>query len=88
MDNNNFQGLSDIFVSKKPQKKAPAYKWQDLALRVIKELNIPANKKSSVFKACKQLPEQVVLKCLIDTIELCDTKEKWQYFFKLINLNK
>ncbi len=86
MKKDNLQGLGDILKYKSPQKKAPAYKWQDLALKIIKELNIPANKKSSVFKVCKMKPPEFVLKCLIDTRELCETKQKWQYFFKLVNL--
>ncbi len=86
MKKDNLQGLGDIFKNKIPQKKAPAYKWQDLALRVIKELNIPANKKSSVFKVCKTKSPEFVLRCLTDTKELCETGQKWQYFFKLVNL--
>lgn len=74
-------------------KKAPAYQWQDLALRVINELNIPNNKRSSVFRVCKQNTKQIVERAMNDTKELCKTGEKWRYFFKLIdkkldNLNK
>jgi hypothetical protein len=65
-------------------KKAPAYQWQDLALRVITELNIPNNKRSSVFRVCKQYSRQIVERAMNDTKELCKTGEKWRYFFKLI----
>jgi len=66
-------------------KKAPAYQWQDLALRVINELNIPNNKRSSVFRVCKQNSKQIVERAMNDTKELCKSGEKWRYFFKLID---
>ena len=66
-------------------KKAPAYQWQDLALRVINELNIPNNKRSSVFRVCKQNTKQIVERAMNDTKELCKTGEKWRYFFKIID---
>ena len=66
-------------------KKAPAFEWQDLALRVINELNVPINKRSSVFRACKQNTKQIVERAMNDTKELCKTGEKWRYFFKLID---
>ena len=65
-------------------KKSPAYQWQDLALKVINELNIPNNKRSSVFRVCKQRTRQIVERAMNDTKELCKTGEKWRYFFKLI----
>ncbi|MBI4653075.1 hypothetical protein HY750_02375 [Candidatus Kuenenbacteria bacterium] len=66
----------------------PAYVWQDLALRVIKELNIPNFKRNSIFKVCKENSQIIILKCLNDTKELCKTGQKWRYFFKLINESK
>lgn len=87
--------MDDIkkILEKKQKNKAnlpkpPAYQWQDLALRVIKELNIPDFKRSSVFKACKDNNEARVVQALTDTRELCQTGQKWQYFFKIINPNK
>jgi hypothetical protein len=74
--------IGDLFIVKK-SKKMPAYAWQDLALRVIKELNIPGFKRSAVFKVCKLRPRVYVEKCLNDTKELCKTGEKWKYFFKV-----
>ncbi len=74
--------LGDLFNLK--SQKPPAYEWQDLALRIIKELNIPDFKKSSVFKICKERAKPLVEKCLNDTKELCQTGAKWRYFFKLI----
>ncbi len=78
----DFENIRDI-IKKSQTKKPTAYKWQEMALRVIEELNIPAYKKSSVFKICKELPLQFVESCLNDTKELCATGEKWKYFFKL-----
>ncbi len=81
---NGFQGLGEIFKQKK-ETRPPKYKWQDLALRIIKELDIPNSKKSSVFKVCKINSPEFIQRCLNDTKELCDKGEKWRYFFKLIN---
>lgn len=75
--------ISDI-INKQVKKKPPAYEWQDLALRVIKELNIPNNKRNSVFKMCKIYPKSYIEKSLNDTKELCKTGEKWRYFFKIL----
>ena len=35
-------------------KKAPAYKWQELALEIVGALTDGQNKKSSIFKCCKE----------------------------------
>ena len=82
-DEANFSKLSDL-INKTKTKKPPAYQWQDLALRIIKELSIPVSKRNSVFKVCKQYPKVFIEKCLNDTKELCQTNEKWRYFFKII----
>lgn len=74
---------NQLTLSKK-NKKPPAFVWQDLALRVIKELNIPNFKKSAVFKVCKLYPRSYIEKCLNDTKELCQSGEKWKYFFKIV----
>lgn len=80
------ESLSDIFAQQKPKKtiKPPAYPWQDLALSIIKELNVPPFKRSSVFKICKDYPESKIRIALNDTKELCKKGDKWQYFFKVI----
>ena len=78
------ENIKNIFASKKAAKKPPAYEWQDFALRIINELNIPNFKKSSVFKICKQNPKIFIEACLNDTKELCKTGEKWKYFFKVV----
>ena len=67
------------------EKRLPVYIWQDLALRVIKELNVPDFKRSSVFQVCKQKPRVYIEKCLNDTKELCRSGEKWKYFFKVVS---
>lgn len=74
--------IGDLLVGKK-SKKIPTYAWQDLALQVIKDLNIPKFKRSAVFKICKQKPRVYIEKCLNDTKELCQIGEKWKYFFKV-----
>ncbi len=65
--------------------KPPSYQWQDLALRVIEELNIPNHKRNSAFKVCKQYTKIQIEKALNDTKELVSGEEKWKYFFKLLN---
>ncbi|MBU1037003.1 hypothetical protein KKF32_03125 [Patescibacteria group bacterium] len=83
-DNHHWQKVNDIFKQKKAFKP-PAYPWQELALQVIEELNIPNFKKNAVFKVCKDYPKSFIERCLNDTKELCQTGKKWQYFFKLVN---
>lgn len=83
----SFQSFSDIFKNRQTVKP-PAYPWQDLALRVIKELGIPDFKRSSVFKACKNLPINIIEMALNDTKELCKTGAKWKYFFKILDERK
>lgn len=83
--NEEFQSFSEIFKNKKKQTKPPAYPWQELALNIIKELSVPGFKKSSVFKICKELPENQVRAAFNDTKELCKTGNCWKYFFKVID---
>ena len=77
------QKLSELLKIPK-QKKPPAYQWQDLALRIISDLNVPNFKKNSVFRVCKENSQAVIERALNDTKELCQTGEKWRYFFKVI----
>ena len=85
MSNNNFSEIKNIINNKKIVKKPPAYEWQDLALRIIKELNIPNFKKGAVFKICKENNKNFIETSLNDTKELCKQGEQWNYFFKIIN---
>jgi len=91
-DNQNDQDFIDfkaILASRSPAKKAPAYPWQDLALRIIQELAIPPFKKSAVFKVCRDNSKDYIEKCLNETKELAQGQESWRYFFKVVdNLNK
>lgn len=80
----SFQSFSDILKNKKTVKP-PTFPWQDLALRIIKELNIPGFKRSAVFKVCKDKPAHVIETALNDTKELCKTGAAWKYFFKIID---
>lgn len=82
------ENIGDIFASKKAAKKPPAFPWQELALRVINELSMPNFKRNAVFKVCKENPKVFIERCLNDTKELCQTGEKWKYFFKLVDINK
>ena len=78
-----FESFKSIFCHKRA-KKPPAYPWQELALKIIDELNIPPQKRNSVFLVCKQHSKNFIEKRLNDTKELCQDGEKWRYFFKLI----
>lgn len=80
----NSEKLGDLIKKRKP-KKLPAYEWQELALKVIDELNIPKFKKSAVFKVCKENSKILIERYLNDTKELCQTGDKWKYFFKLLS---
>lgn len=79
--------IKNILENRKT-KKPPAYQWQDLALEVIKELSIPNFKRSAVFKICKENSPAIIKQALIDTKELCQTGEKWKYFFKILSSKK
>jgi len=78
-----FEKLGDLVKNQQPRVKPPAYQWQDLALKIINELNIPGFKRSAVFKVCKENSKAFIEGCLNDTKELCQTGQKWKYFFKL-----
>jgi hypothetical protein len=84
MSEDKFQSLADIFKAKQ-KTKAPAYPWQDMALQIIKDLNIPEFKRGAVFKVCRDLPAHKVRLALNDTKELCKTGAAWKYFFKIID---
>lgn len=81
-----FQKIGDVFSKAKLVKpvKPPAHPWQELALRIIKELSVPGNKRNSVFMVCKKYPKAFIEMSLNDTKELCKTGEAWKYFFKII----
>lgn len=85
--NGDFENLASLLKARQ-SKKPPAYEWQDLALRIIKELGIPGFKRGSVFKICKEHPKSFVEMCLNDTKELCKTGERWKYFFKVASSKK
>jgi hypothetical protein len=81
------QTIGEIFKNREV-KKAPAYAWQDFALKIIEELAIPNFKRNSVFKICKEYDRAYIEKCFDDTKELAKGSEKWKYFFKLVSQNK
>ena len=81
--NSTPEKIADL-LKKRQVKKPPAYQWQDLALRIIRELSIPAFKKGAVFRVCKENNKYFIESCLNETKELCRTGQKWKYFFKLI----
>lgn len=87
MSEDKFLSFADI-IKAKQKNKAPAYPWQDLALRIIKELNIPSFKRGAVFKVCRDLPSNKVTIAFNDTKELCKTGATWKYFFKIIDQTK
>jgi hypothetical protein len=80
--------FKEILENKKKTPKPPAYEWQDLALRVIQELGIPGFKRNSVFKVCRDLPKEKILRALSDTKELASGSDQWRYFFKVIDAQK
>jgi len=93
-EDKGFEQLGDLFKIKQVAvksgnlKKPPAYQWQDFALFVINELNIPNFKRSATFKVCRDCRKPFVERCLNETKELCKSGEKWKYFFKLVTLKE
>ena len=91
MPEDKFKSLADIIKEKQEAKKvkAPAYPWQDLALRVIKELGgVPGFKRAAIFKVCRDLPASKIQMALNDTKELCKSGSSWKYFFKITEQEK
>ncbi|PKM91662.1 hypothetical protein CVU82_00420 [Candidatus Falkowbacteria bacterium HGW-Falkowbacteria-1] len=80
--------IKNILQNKTSKQKAPAYQWQDLALKVIQELGVPDFKRGSVFKLCKEKNHAIINQALIDTRELCQGGQKWKYFFKILSPKK
>ena len=74
-----------ILTAKPPVVKPPAYEWQDFALKIIAEFAVPGFKRNSVFKVCKQNSKELVEKAVNETKELCQSGERWKYFFKVID---
>jgi hypothetical protein len=83
----NIKTFGELMKKRVVQKKAPTYQWQELALKIIQELDVPANKRSSVFKVCKQYNKLILERAFSDTKELCKSGEKWRYFFKVIDIH-
>ncbi len=84
MSEDKFQSFADI-IKTKTKIKPPAHPWQDLALRVIKELGAPDFKRGSIFKICRDVEAHRIEVALNDTKELCKSGAKWKYFFKIID---
>ncbi len=85
--NKGFQNFQDIFSAKKTVKP-PAYAWQQFALEIIDQLNVPKEKRNSVFLICKKYQRPYIEKCINETKELCKAGECWKYFFKVIESEK
>jgi len=61
-----------------------AQEWQYLALEIIEKLNVPDNKKSSFFKACKENPNLCNIS-LQYAIDFPNPKIRWNMFFVKYN---
>ena len=77
--NENFHKIGAL-LKKERAMPPPAYPWQELALEIIKELNVPKSKKTAVFKVCRDHQRSFIERCLNDTKELSH-RERWKYFF-------
>lgn len=90
-DKKGFSSMASLFDDRinkealEKTKKAPAYEWQEIALGIIDEFGVPAFKRSSVFKICKENTKERVERGMNDTRELCKSGDKWKYFFKVMS---
>lgn len=76
--------LKDILQTRVlEKKKAPAHKFQELALQIIKSFGADARDRSSIFRYCK-LDYNLALKAYNDCKEL--GKMNAPYFFKLLSV--
>lgn len=64
---------------------APKYEFQDTALEIIQRLGVPQNKKSSVFKVCKEENESHVEAAYRFAVDYPQPKLKTQMFFWKLN---
>ena len=51
----NFKSFGELMKKERPVQKAPAYEWQELALNIIKEFEVPANKKKLRFSGMQKI---------------------------------
>jgi len=84
MEEKELSSIKDILNAKKTGPKPPAYPWQDLALKIERELHVPRFKRNAIFKVCRDNPRSLVERCLADTKELCTGNDQWRYFFKAV----
>ena len=87
MKEEEISSIKDVLKQAKTGPKPPAYPWQDLALKVEREIKIPSYKRGALFKVCKDYPRTVIERCLADTKELCKSGEEWRYFFKAVMMS-
>lgn len=64
---------------------APKYEFQDTALEIIQRLGVPQNKKSSVFKVCKEENQAHVEAAYRFAVDYPNPKLKSQMFFWKLN---
>jgi len=65
---------------RKPKEKRKVYDWQDLAIQIIKDLEVLKTFRPSVFKACK-VDFRAAQFAYVDCMEL--DKKGVKYFFKV-----
>lgn len=83
------EGFTKIGFTLDKFKTAPVIKdklqsWQDLALGIIKDLNIPAKDRSMIFLVCKRFGRSYIERCLNTTKEKARGDLKGHYFIKVI----
>ncbi|EKE18658.1 MAG: hypothetical protein ACD_9C00268G0005 [uncultured bacterium] len=90
MTKDNIKSFGQLLQKRevKDIKKAPTFQWQELALKIIEDLDVPKEKRNSIFRVCKQHNRQIIERAISDTKELCKSGEKWRYFFKVIDIIK
>lgn len=76
--------IQEILKEKPQQKETKITQWQDLALRIIKELHVDKKDKGIIFKICKQYPYPFVEHCFNETKELATGDKASHYFVKLV----
>lgn len=72
-------------------KQKKVYEWQDLAAKICKELKVPKNEQSLIYKVCRDNPKPFIEHYFNETIELTAKNNKGlpddlkgHYFIKLV----
>jgi hypothetical protein len=69
-------------------KKKAVYPWQELAVKICKELKVPPKEQGNIFRVCKIFPLPFVEHAFNETRELAAGDLRSHYFIKVLYSKK